>query len=112
MKKLVLLILFIPFLSFGQEINGDKIFSIRVSVGEYQSSPGEYLNLNTIYAPYISGVFNGITSGKVLPVGGDFPLYHQENGKTYADLDIDIVETVSAEIMSPGTFTAPAHTLH
>ena len=28
------------------------------------------------------------------------------------DLDIDIVETVSAEVMSPGTFTAPAHTLY
>jgi len=28
------------------------------------------------------------------------------------DLDIDIVETVSAEVLSPGTFTAPAHTLY
>ncbi len=91
MKKLILLILFIPFLSFGQEIKGDKIFSIRVSVGEYQSSPGEYLNLNTIYAPYSSGVFDGITSGEVLPVGGDFPVFYQENGNTYNDLDIVLV---------------------
>jgi DNA polymerase-3 subunit beta len=28
------------------------------------------------------------------------------------DLDIDIVETVTAEVLSPGTFTAPAHTLY
>ena len=27
----------------------------------------------------------------MLPVGGDFPLYHQEDGKTSADIDIDII---------------------
>ena len=91
MKKLILLILLNPITSLGQEIKGDKILSIKVSVGEYQSSPGVYLNLNTIYAPYSSGVFDGITSGKVLPVGGDFPIYYQENGNTYNDLDIVLV---------------------
>ena len=28
------------------------IFSIKASIGEWQSSVGEYLNLKTIYAPY------------------------------------------------------------
>jgi DNA polymerase-3 subunit beta len=28
------------------------------------------------------------------------------------DLDIDIVETVAVEVLNPGTFTAPAHTLY
>ena len=91
MKKLILVLLFVPLISFGQQIKGDKILSIKVSVGEWQSSPGEYLNLKTIYAPYSKGVFDGITSGKVLPVGGDFPLYYQKDGKTFEDLDIVLV---------------------
>ena len=78
-------------ISFEQNIKGEKIFSIKAAVGEYQSSVGEYLNLKSIYAPYTKGVFEGITKGKVLPIGGDFPLYHEENGKTFADLDIDLV---------------------
>ena len=91
MKKLFILLLFFPIISFGQKIKGEKLFSIKAAVGEWQSSVGEYLNLKTIYAPYTKGVFDGITNGKVLPIGGDYPLYHQEDGKTYADLDIDIV---------------------
>ena len=91
MKKLLIILLFLPFVSFGQKIKGEKLFSIKVAVGEWQSSVGEYLNLNTIYAPYSKGVFDGITNGKVLPVGGDYPLYFMEDGKTYADLDIDMV---------------------
>tara|TARA_B100001113_G_C20886989_1_gene525218 strand:- start:84 stop:587 length:504 start_codon:yes stop_codon:yes gene_type:complete len=91
MKKILLVLLFVPLISFGQQIEGDKILSIKVSVGEWQSSPGEYLNLKTIYAPYSKGVFDGITSGKVLPVGGDFPLYYQKDGKTFEDLDIVLV---------------------
>ena len=91
MKKLILLLLLIPLVSFGQEIKGKKIFSIKASVGEWQSSVGEYLKLKTIYAPYDKGVFEGIASGKVLPVGGDFPLYYLENGNTFSDLDIDMV---------------------
>ena len=91
MKKLILLLLFITHVSFGQEIKGKKIFSIKASVGEWQSSVGEYLKLKTIYAPYDKGVFDGIAKGKVLPVGGDFPLYYLENGNTFSDLDIDMV---------------------
>ncbi|MAZ50556.1 MAG: hypothetical protein CMC72_02365 [Flavobacteriaceae bacterium] len=91
MKKLILLLLFISHVSFGQEIKGKKIFSIKASVGEWQSSVGEYLKLKTIYAPYDKGVFDGIAKGKVLPVGGDFPLYYLENGNTFSDLDIDMV---------------------
>jgi len=91
MKKLIIILLLIPLVSNGQKIKGKKLFSIKASIGEWQSSIGEYLNLKTIYAPYKKGVFEGITSGKVLPVGGDFPLYYQENGKTYSDLDIDLV---------------------
>ena len=91
MKKLIIILLLIPLVSNGQKIKGKKLFSIKASIGEWQSSVGEYLNLKTIYAPYTKGVFEGSTSGIVLPVGGDFPLYHQENGKTYADLDIDLV---------------------
>ena len=91
MKKLLLVLLLVPLVSFGQKIKGEKLFSIKAAVGESQSSIGEYLNLKTIYAPYTKGVFNGIANGKVLPVGGDYPLYHQEDGKTFADLDIDIV---------------------
>ena len=87
MKKILLVLLFVPLISFSQQIEGNKILSIKVSVGEWQSSPGEYLNLKTIYAPYNKGVFDGIISGKVLPVGGDFPLYYQEDGKTFEDLD-------------------------
>ena len=49
------------------------------------------MNLKSHYAPYTKGVFEGITKGKVLPIGGDFPLYYEENGKTSADLDIDLV---------------------
>ena len=91
MKKLLLLLLFIPLVSFGQEIKGEKIFSIKAAVGEWQSSVGEYLKLKTIYAPYEKGVFDGIVSGKVLPVGGDFPLYYLEDGNTFSDLDLDMV---------------------
>ena len=91
MKKLILVLLVIPLFSFGQEIKGKKIFSIKAAVGEWQSSVGEYLKLKTIYAPYEKGVFDGIVSGKVLPVGGDFPLYYLEDGNTFADLDLDMV---------------------
>ena len=91
MKKLILLLLFIPLISFGQKIKGKKIFSIKAAVGEWQSSVGEYLKLKTIYAPYEKGVFDGIVSGKVLPVGGDFPLYYLEDGNTFSDLDLDMV---------------------
>ena len=58
---------------------------------ESAKSVGEYLKLKTIYAPYKKGVFEGIAKGKVLPVGGDFPLYYLENGNTFSDLDIDMV---------------------
>ena len=91
MKKLTISLLLISLFSFGQEIKGKKIFSIKAAVGEWQSSVGEYLKLKTIYAPYEKGIFNGIVSGKVLPVGGDFPLYYLEDGNTFADLDIDMV---------------------
>ncbi|MBK56374.1 MAG: hypothetical protein CMC84_03555, partial [Flavobacteriaceae bacterium] len=91
MKKLILLLLFIPLVSLSQEIKEKKIFSIKAAVGEWQSSVGEYLKLKTIYAPYEKGVFEGIAKGKVLPVGGDFPLYYLENGNTFSDLDIDMV---------------------
>ena len=91
MKKLTISLLLISLFSFGQEIKGKKIFSIKAAVGEWQSSVGEYLKLKTIYAPYEKGVFDGIVSGKVLPVGGDFPLYYFEDGNTFADLDIDMV---------------------
>ena len=66
-------------------------FSIKAAVGKLQSSVGEYFDLKIIYAPYTKVVFDGITKGKVLPTGGDYPLYHQEDGKTFTDLDIDIV---------------------
>ena len=78
-------------MSFAQVVKGEKIFSIKVAVGEWQSSVGEYLNLKTIYAPYTKGVFEGVAEGRILPVGGDFPLYYLENGNTYSDLDIDLV---------------------
>ena len=91
MKKLAISLLLISLFSFGQEIKGKKIFSIKAAVGEWQSSVGEYLKLKTIYAPYEKGVFDGIVSGKVLPVGGDFPLYYLEDGNTFADLDLDMV---------------------
>ena len=91
MKKLLIILIFIPLISFAQKIKGKKLFSIKAAVGEWQSSVGEYLNLNTIYAPYSKDVFDGIAKGKVLPVGGDYPLYYLENGNTYADLDIDMV---------------------
>ena len=91
MRMLLILLLFIPLFSFGQEIKGKKIFSIKAAVGEWQSSGGEYLKLKTIYAPYDKGVFDGIAKGKVLPVGGDFPLYYLEDGNTFADLDLDMV---------------------
>ena len=91
MKKLTISLLLISLFSFGQEIKGKKIFSIKAAVGEWQSSVGEYLKLKTIYAPYEKGVFEGIAKGNVLPVGGDFPLYYLENGNTFSDLDIDMV---------------------
>ena len=62
-----------------------------LDVGAGTGLVGEYLNLKTIYAPYTKGVFDGIAKGKVLPIGGDYPLYYQENGKTFSDLDIDMV---------------------
>ena len=71
MKNLLLVLLLVPLVAFGQEIKGKKLFSIKAAVGEWQSSVGEYLNLKTIYAPYIKGVFDGITKGIVLPIGGD-----------------------------------------
>ena len=59
-------------------------------MGDY-SQPGEYLNLQTSYAPYTKGEFDGITSGKVLPVGGDFFKSYSKNGTIYSELDIDLV---------------------
>ena len=91
MKKLFLFLLLAPLLSYGQNVQGKKLFSIKVAVGEWQSSVGEYLKLKTIYAPYSKGVFDGIANGNVLPVGGDYPLYYENDGKTFADLDIDMV---------------------
>ena len=91
MKKIIIIWLLFPLVTFGQKINSEKIFSIKVAVGEWESSVGEYLNLKTIYAPYAKGIFEGITNGKVLPIGGDFPIYYLENGNTYADLDIDLI---------------------
>ena len=91
MRHIILLLLLIPLFSLGQKIKGKKIFSIKAAVGEWQSSVGEYLKLKTIYAPYEKGVFDGIVSGKVLPVGGDFPLYYLEDGNTFSDLDLDMV---------------------
>ena len=64
---------------FSQELKTKKIFNIKVSVGDY-SQPGEYLNLQTSYAPYTKGEFDGITSGKVLPIGGDFFKSYSKNG--------------------------------
>jgi len=91
MKRFIFILFLIPLATYGQSIEGEKLFSIKVAIGEYQSSVGEYLNLKTVYAPYTKGVFDGIANGKVLPVGGDYPLYYDEDGKTYADLDIDMV---------------------
>ena len=91
MKRFFFILFLIPLASFGQSVKGKKLFSIKVAIGESQSSVGEYLNLKTVYAPYTKGVFDGIANGKVLPVGGDYPLYYNEDGKTYADLDIDMV---------------------
>ena len=48
------------------------------------------MNLQTSYAPYIKGEFDGITSG-VLPVGGDFFKSYSKNGTNYSELDIDLV---------------------
>ena len=83
MRKLLFIFVFFPIISFGQKIKGEKLFSIKAAIGEYQSYVGEYLNLKTFYAPYTKGVFEGITKGKVLPIVGDFPLYHEENEKIY-----------------------------
>ena len=71
MKRFILFFLLLGTICFSQELKTKKIFTIKVSVGDY-SQPGEYLNLQTSYAPYTRGEFDGITSGKVLPVGGDF----------------------------------------
>ena len=91
MKNLLLVLFIVPLFCFSQKFQGEKLFSVKAAVGEYQSSVGEYLNLKTIYAPYTKGTFDGIANGKVLPVGGDYPLYYEADGNTYTDLDIDIV---------------------
>lgn len=91
MKRFIFILFLIPLAKYGQSVEGKKLFSIKVAIGESQSSVGEYLNLKTVYAPYTKGVFDGIADGKVLPVGGDYPLYYNYDGKTYADLDIDMV---------------------
>ena len=65
-----------------------KNFSIKASIGEWQSSVGEYLNLK-LYTPYTK-VFEGVAKGKFYQLVVIF-IYHQEDGKTYADLDIDLV---------------------
>ena len=75
---------------FSRTKDKKKIFNIKVSVGDY-SQPGEYLNHQTSYAPYIKGEFDGITSGKVLPVGGDFFKSYSKKGTNYSELDIDLV---------------------
>ena len=90
MKNLILFFLLLNTVCFSQELKTKKIFNIKVSVGDY-SQPGEYLNLQTSYAPYIKGEFGGITSGKVLPVGGDFFKSYSKNGTNYSELDIDLV---------------------
>ena len=90
MKNLLLFFLMLNTVCFSQELKTKKIFNIKVSVGDY-SQPGEYLNLQTSYAPYIKGEFDGITSGKVLPVGGDFFKSYSKNGTNYSELDIDLV---------------------
>ena len=49
MKKLLIILMFIPLISFAQKIKGKKLFSIKAAVGEWQSSIGEYLNLKTSF---------------------------------------------------------------
>ena len=91
MKKLLLVfvwVLSIPF-SFGQNIIGEKVLTIKASTGDY-SKPGNFLNLQTLYAPYVDGQVNGIFDGKVLPIGGDMPDYYEKNGMWFMELDIDM----------------------
>ncbi len=90
MKKFYFIFLLLSVACFSQKLKTKKIFNIKVSVGDY-SQPGEYLNLQTSYAPYSRGEFNGITSGKVLPIGGDFFKSYSKDGTNFSELDIDLV---------------------
>ena len=92
MKKLIIVFVWglsIPF-SFGQNIVGEKILTIKASTSDY-SDAGKFLNLKTIYAPYSKGEVNGIFKGKVLPIGGDMPDYYEKDGIWYMELDIDMI---------------------
>lgn len=92
MKKLLIVFIWIVTISctLGQNISGEKILTIKASTGDY-SNPGNFLNLKTLYAPYIGGEVSGAVSGKVLPIGGDIPDYYEKDGIWFMELDIDMV---------------------
>ena len=71
MKKLLIFLVLLSTLTFAQELQSKKIFSIDVAVGDF-SKEGDYLSNQILYAPYTKGEFTGIANGEVLPVGGDF----------------------------------------
>jgi len=91
MKKLLFCICVLSTsILFSQNVIGKHILTIKASTGDY-SDPGEFLNLQTLYAPYSKGEVNGIFKGKVLPIGGDMPDYYEKEGIWYMELDIDMI---------------------
>ena len=90
MKKLLIFVVLLSTLTFAQELQSKKIFSIDVAVGDF-SKEGNYLSNQIIYAPYTKGEFTGIANGEVLPVGGDFGTFYVKDNVMFVELDIDLI---------------------
>ena len=90
MKKILILVILFSTVTFAQQLESKKIFSIDVSVGDF-SKDGDYLSNQILYAPYTKGEFSGITKGQVLPVGGDFGTFYVKDNVMFMELDIDLI---------------------
>ncbi len=90
MKKILVFVILLSTLTFAQELESKKIFSIDVAVGDF-SKDGNYLSNQIFYAPYTKGEFSGIAKGEVLPIGGDFGTFYVKDNVMFLELDIDLI---------------------
>ena len=105
MKKLLILAFLFSTLTFAQQLESKKIFSIDVSVGDF-SKDGDYLSNQILYAPYTKGEFSGITNGEVLPIGGDFGTFYVKHKKhrPYRVNDVPIDRYIHGILQDPHWF--------
>ena len=92
MKKRYLLFLIFSFNCFSQEVQFEKIFSIKIQVA-MDDQHGDFMDLKSGYFPYTEGEFDGVAKGKLLPQGGALNLSSDTyiDGKTLIEDDIRMI---------------------